>query len=650
MSALTPNLFDRRFQDLLEIGLARLPSLAPDWTDYNAHDPGITLMELLAWVAEAQLYALAHLRRDERAAYAALLGFAPVGTQGARGILWSDRLDPSSPVRTHSKTMVLSNMPPNETVIQVLGDDSPTFRPSAKLLWVPGVIERLATRQSNGSTVDHTLANERGNVAFMPFGERAGRRDVLSIDFRCRDEAGLFGANREATKDAHLAIGVRAAPPSGGAAGTGEPAHTYGSPLAAKLVTNDERTNVTVVSDTSQGMLTTGVILLALENVKSSPGQFTLELRAPVGSPRPPRLLGIELNVIPIVQGRIVEREIQTAPGTPDFSFTLEVPGLSFAAGHEPLRVEVAEAAGLAEWKRCESLSEAGPDDNVYEFDPASGLVSFGNGINGRFPPQAAQVMVSYAVSDADAGEVARNRKWKVVGFEGAFGVNLDAIAGSAPPPDAVEQRRHARKRSRIEHALVTVADVEEAARKLPLLQIARAWVAAPPQNAPRAGVLTLVALRTRPTDTEPTEISETTLWLETIRRSLAARIPLGTQLAVVAPRYRDFSIRATLEAVPGRDPNEVKEAVMKELRKRFSLDGRAEGATPRQPGVPLTSRDLKSWLRAVDGVKRIVELQLLNGRGKPEDKLAVPRDGLVRWNSSGERIVVIRSSPGSAS
>ena len=66
MKALAPNLFQRRFQDFVEMGRARLPSLAPEWTDHNAHDPGITLMELLAWVAEAQLYSLSRMLRDER--------------------------------------------------------------------------------------------------------------------------------------------------------------------------------------------------------------------------------------------------------------------------------------------------------------------------------------------------------------------------------------------------------------------------------------------------------------------------------------------------------------------------------------------------------------------------------------------------------
>ena len=53
MSKLAPDLFQKRFQHLMEIGRAQLPSLAPEWTDHNAHDPGITLMELLAWKTEA---------------------------------------------------------------------------------------------------------------------------------------------------------------------------------------------------------------------------------------------------------------------------------------------------------------------------------------------------------------------------------------------------------------------------------------------------------------------------------------------------------------------------------------------------------------------------------------------------------------------
>ena len=36
--------------------------MAPDWTDTNEHDPGVTVLELLVYTAEALLVALILLR------------------------------------------------------------------------------------------------------------------------------------------------------------------------------------------------------------------------------------------------------------------------------------------------------------------------------------------------------------------------------------------------------------------------------------------------------------------------------------------------------------------------------------------------------------------------------------------------------------
>jgi predicted phage baseplate assembly protein len=184
MKTLAPNLFQRRFSDLVEIGRARLPSAAPEWTDHNAHDPGITLMELLAWVAEAQLYSLSRVRRDERAAYAGLLGISPHGTQGASGLIWSDRLDPNSAAATVRTTRILSE----DTVINAAEGGNPTFRPVHKLLWAPGRITKLETRSAKNRATDHTATNSRGGLPFLPFGERGGRHNVLVMTFECRDE------------------------------------------------------------------------------------------------------------------------------------------------------------------------------------------------------------------------------------------------------------------------------------------------------------------------------------------------------------------------------------------------------------------------------------------------------------------------------
>lgn len=183
MTSLAPNLFNERFDDLMKIGRARLRALAPDWTDYNAHDPGITLMELLAWTSEAQMYSLARMRRDERAAYAAFLGITTGGTRGATGIIWSDRTDPNSPLATFLATTVLSP----DTVINLAGTPSPTFRPQDRLLWVPGRIRSLQSRTARGRTTDLTASNDRGGLTFLPFGDRAGPGTVFAIDYVCKD-------------------------------------------------------------------------------------------------------------------------------------------------------------------------------------------------------------------------------------------------------------------------------------------------------------------------------------------------------------------------------------------------------------------------------------------------------------------------------
>lgn len=639
MTQLAPNLFQRRFQDLVEIGRARIPALAPEWTDHNAHDPGITLMELLAWVAEAQLYSLSHLRRDERTAYAALLGIATSGTRSATGLIWSDRQDPESPATTFRKTVVI----PEDAAIHLAGTDDPIFTPVHKLLWSPGRIDKLETRLPRGRKTDHTATNERSGTPFLPFGEKAGPRAVLAMNFVCRDKAGLFGEDRENAKGAYWAIGVRVASPPGSIPSPERDVESKRSPLVATFIAADERVELKIVSDTTQGFLTTGVVLLDLDDVTDSHTSFTIEFRSPSGFPRPPRVLRIEPNVIPIQQGRTVHQELHVANGQPDFNFKLGVPGLKFASGEEPVAVEVQEGGVLKTWRRCDRLSEQGPEERAYEFDLRKEEITFGNGINGRMPAPGSQVLITYKVSEGEGGSVARNRKWNVKGFEGIFGVNPDPISGGTAASNFNQQRREARARSRAEHALVSSGDIESATTQLPLLEVARAWVVEPDDRTPRTGAVTLVAMRTRPDENEPDEPPETTRWLAEIRRQLVQRMPLGTRLVVSAPRYRDFTIETIIEAHTGLNPDTVKKAVVDELKKRLAIVGR----TPRRPGVPVTKRDVAAWLRGVNGVKRVVEVQLRYDNGEATDEIKVLRSGLPRWKDRDSTIEIRRPTSG---
>ena len=72
---------ETRYRDLLDEALARIPALAPEWTDHNPGDPGIALLELVAWLTETVLYRTTRLTDGERQAFLALIeGLDPNST------------------------------------------------------------------------------------------------------------------------------------------------------------------------------------------------------------------------------------------------------------------------------------------------------------------------------------------------------------------------------------------------------------------------------------------------------------------------------------------------------------------------------------------------------------------------------------------
>jgi len=65
---------DLRWVQLVQEARDRLPSTAPTWTDHNVHDPGITILELLAVKVEALSYRSDQIPADHREMFLRLLG------------------------------------------------------------------------------------------------------------------------------------------------------------------------------------------------------------------------------------------------------------------------------------------------------------------------------------------------------------------------------------------------------------------------------------------------------------------------------------------------------------------------------------------------------------------------------------------------
>ncbi|MBW4613764.1 MAG: putative baseplate assembly protein [Desmonostoc vinosum HA7617-LM4] len=79
------NLDDRTFDELVEECIMRIPRYCPEWTDHNLSDPGITLIELFAWLTDQMLLRFNQVPRKNYVAFLELLGI---------------RLQPAAPART----------------------------------------------------------------------------------------------------------------------------------------------------------------------------------------------------------------------------------------------------------------------------------------------------------------------------------------------------------------------------------------------------------------------------------------------------------------------------------------------------------------------------------------------------------------------
>ena len=77
MALTLPQIDDRRFSDLVSELRSLIPRYDRTWTNHNPADPGMTLVELLAWLAEMVLYRLNRIEDRTYRTFLELLGVQP---------------------------------------------------------------------------------------------------------------------------------------------------------------------------------------------------------------------------------------------------------------------------------------------------------------------------------------------------------------------------------------------------------------------------------------------------------------------------------------------------------------------------------------------------------------------------------------------
>ncbi|HJZ58438.1 MAG TPA: hypothetical protein VKE74_26080, partial [Gemmataceae bacterium] len=111
---LAPAALDRRtYQQLLDESLARVPVHNPEWTNFNASDPGVTLLELFAFLAESVIYRANLIPDRNRLKFLSLLGVPLQPASAARGLVtFANERGPLAPITLPAGTVVSAGKVP----------------------------------------------------------------------------------------------------------------------------------------------------------------------------------------------------------------------------------------------------------------------------------------------------------------------------------------------------------------------------------------------------------------------------------------------------------------------------------------------------------------------------------------------------------
>lgn len=569
MSLVKPSLDNRGFDQLVDEGRAQIPRLAPGWTDHNASDPGITLLELSAWLAEQNIY------RYDRPSDEALRGFARLVLDDAR----REATLASTVVAVAHANAAGVDLPAR---IQLATGTAEAFETRTALHASPAQLVQVGWNAAGGGHEDTTADNGTAR-AWWPLGPRPrpGAALVLGFD-RPLDAPGATLAlhlwtdtwaadarTRQRLQSEHdaLVAHLQASCPPCTWQHTAEAAHWRHHYRAATVWEFDAggtwQPLADVVDDTRALSLSGFVRFTAPVGHQASGGLWRVRCRLRRGRYEcPPRVLRVAFNAVEAEHALSrSERSLGLAYGRAHPVYTLgETP---IAHGATSLRIDDGAGSVQTDWAVVPEWDRCGPHDRCVRIDPALGLLHGGDGLRGAVLPAGHEVYASYRVGGGPAGNLAAGSLTHVPanatndaltqptplsGLAHALAVQQPFAATGGRPREALRamQARALRHATAVDKA-VTLADFERLALLTPGVPVARVRAVAGAHPAlpcwPAPGVVQLVVV---PHCRRPAPMPSRAL-LDAVARHLEPRRLVTCELHVRPPRYRRVAVHATL-------------------------------------------------------------------------------------------------------
>jgi predicted phage baseplate assembly protein len=419
MSLPVPMLDDRSFQDIVDECRRMIPRLTPEWTDQNISDPGVTLIELFAWIAEMLLFRMNQVPRRNYIKFLEMIGV---------------RLDPPKPARAELWFRLSA---PQETAVVIPADtEVATWRTTGersiifateqalqiKVPYLEFALTEAGVRQPNESPYRDFLPSLRnpdmsapifsrpptpGDALYLGFaGDLAAHSLLLHVGCSAVEGIGVRPDNPPLIWeyfDGSLQDWRPAALEADGTGGLNRSGDIIlHIPASSRLFTLDDRRGTWIRCR----VITSTGPLGERPGYKDSPRLQSVQVQSLGGSimARHSEVISVELL------GRSSE-----APGQ---TFTLSsIPLLPRRPG-ETLEVET-DAAGVYEpWQEVENFSGSGPTDRHFTCDSVSGQICLGPAIRlpsgleqqfGAIPPQGRSLRFSrYRIGGGVAGNVGK--------------------------------------------------------------------------------------------------------------------------------------------------------------------------------------------------------------------------------------------------
>ena len=624
-----PNLDDRDFARIVAEAKTLIPRYAPEWTDHNESDPGITLVELFAWMTEMLIYRLNQVPERNYIEFLRLLGI---------------ELTPAHPAQAELTFSLVKAELDNVIVpkgTQVAVADSPDgtpliFETDQAVVALGARLKAVQSFDSFSYSVE-TRKNEATGQFFYPFGVHAREESALLLGF---DSPKNF-------TDAQINLAVFVYTQDLQPEGRHCDLDLSSLPVPADLVweywDGHFWQSFSVDKDETRALTRNGHILFngPGENIKKSKigsvpdSLYWIRARLQRSTyDVSPRLENILTNTVRATQALTVRDEVVGGSnGRPHQSFRLaNVPVVVRERPEEvrradgqvatvtSLRLEVDEGQGFVVWQEVSDFFASRPDDEHYVLNRTTGEIIFGDGQHGRIPvanpahPNDNIVAREYRYGGGKRGNVGAGT---VTGLQ-TFVKSVDSVTnrraaiGGADEETLADAKLRAPREIKSKERAVTAEDFEVIAMQTPGVRIRRAK-ALPlmhPQftGAPIPGVVSVVVVPDgdgpRPTPGQAT--------LNIVCAHLNKHRLLTSEVYAIPPTYRKVQIEADIIVRPEADLSEVKRGVEQSLTQYFHPLKGGELGTGWEFGGEIFYSNVYRTMLQTPGIARLRDNQLL--------------------------------------